>query len=72
MTHAQHRDFTLQPEDVERLANLAGPFDEHLRQLEMRRALSLIAACSRCRRASATSCGTSSCRFAAGVPGRRE
>ena len=36
MSHAQHRDFTLQPEDTERLANLAGPFDEHLRQLEMR------------------------------------
>ena len=31
-----HRDFTLQPEDPERLANLAGPFDEHLRQIELR------------------------------------
>jgi phosphate starvation-inducible PhoH-like protein len=31
-----HRDFTLQPEDAERLANLAGPFDEHLRQIEQR------------------------------------
>jgi phosphate starvation-inducible PhoH-like protein len=31
-----HRDFTLQPEDAERLANLAGPFDEHLRQIETR------------------------------------
>ncbi|HLU13042.1 MAG TPA: PhoH family protein [Arenimonas sp.] len=30
------RDFTLEPEDSERLANLAGPFDEHLRQLELR------------------------------------
>jgi phosphate starvation-inducible PhoH-like protein len=33
--HAQ-RDFTLDPEDAERLANLAGPFDEHLRQIELR------------------------------------
>ena len=31
-----HRDFVLEPQDVERLANLAGPFDEHLRQLELR------------------------------------
>jgi phosphate starvation-inducible PhoH-like protein len=31
-----HRDFTLQPDDAERLANLAGPFDEHLRQIESR------------------------------------
>src|SRR5690606_6613009 len=30
------RDFTLEPEDVERLANLCGPFDEHLRQIELR------------------------------------
>ena len=30
------RDFVLQPEDPERLANLAGPFDEHLRQIESR------------------------------------
>ena len=30
------RDFTLQPEDAERLANLAGPFDGHLRQIESR------------------------------------
>ena len=37
MSNAQtHRDFTLQPEDAERLANLAGPFDEHLRQIESR------------------------------------
>jgi phosphate starvation-inducible PhoH-like protein len=36
MTPAPHRDFVLQPEDAERLANLAGPFDEHLRQLELR------------------------------------
>jgi phosphate starvation-inducible PhoH-like protein len=31
-----HRDFTLLPDDSERLANLAGPFDEHLRQIESR------------------------------------
>src|SRR5690606_32637686 len=31
----QH-DFTLEPADTERLANLAGPFDGHLRQIEMR------------------------------------
>lgn len=30
------RDFTLEPEDVGRLANLAGPLDEHLRQIELR------------------------------------
>ena len=30
------RDFALEPDDVERLANLAGPFDEHLRQIELR------------------------------------
>ncbi len=30
------RDFVLEPEDAERLANLAGPFDEHLRQVELR------------------------------------
>ena len=29
-------DFTLEPADTERLANLAGPFDAHLRQLEIR------------------------------------
>src|SRR5688500_40957 len=34
--HDVHRDFVLEPEDAERLANLAGPFDEHLRQLELR------------------------------------
>jgi phosphate starvation-inducible PhoH-like protein len=34
--HAAHRDFVLEPEDKERLANLAGPFDEHLRQIELR------------------------------------
>ena len=35
-TQPTHRDFTLQPDDAERLANLAGPFDEHLRQIELR------------------------------------
>ncbi len=30
------RDFTLDPEDNARLANLCGPFDEHLRQVELR------------------------------------
>ncbi len=30
------RDFALEPNDSERLANLAGPFDEHLRQIELR------------------------------------
>ena len=30
------RDFTLDPADSERLANLAGPFDAHLRQIELR------------------------------------
>lgn len=37
MTHPPHqRDFTLDPEDNTRLANLAGPLDEHLRQIELR------------------------------------
>jgi phosphate starvation-inducible PhoH-like protein len=31
-----HREFTLEPEDGARLANLAGPFDQHLRQIELR------------------------------------
>ena len=31
-----HHDFTLEPADTERLANLAGPFDGHLRQIELR------------------------------------
>ena len=30
------RDFTLDPADTARLANLAGPFDAHLRQIELR------------------------------------
>ncbi len=36
MTQPAYRDFTLEPDDTERLANLAGPFDQHLRQLELR------------------------------------
>jgi phosphate starvation-inducible PhoH-like protein len=35
MTRPQ-RDFTLDPPDTERLANLAGQFDAHLRQIELR------------------------------------
>lgn len=31
-----HRDFSLEPEDDARLANLVGPFDTHLRQIERR------------------------------------
>jgi phosphate starvation-inducible PhoH-like protein len=31
-----HSDFALEPNDGERLANLSGPFDEHLRQIELR------------------------------------
>ena len=30
------RNFTLEPDDIERLANLSGPFDAHLRQIELR------------------------------------
>jgi len=34
---SQHqRDFALEPADTERLANLTGPFDGHLRQIELR------------------------------------
>ncbi|WP_369348694.1 PhoH family protein [Stenotrophomonas sp. JAG2] len=36
MTALAQRDFTLTPEDNERLANMAGPFDEHLRQVELK------------------------------------
>ena len=36
MNKPVQRDFVLEPEDSERLANLAGPFDEHLRQMELR------------------------------------
>ncbi|MFN3843384.1 MAG: PhoH family protein [Rehaibacterium terrae] len=35
-TPLAQRDFVLEPEDIARLANLAGPFDEHLRQIELR------------------------------------
>ena len=36
MTAITHSDFSLEPADTERLANLAGPFDEHLRQIELK------------------------------------
>ena len=36
MTQPVHRDLALEPNDGERLANLGGPFDEHLRQIELR------------------------------------
>ncbi len=36
MSAHPYRDFTLEPADTERLANLAGPFDAHLRQIELR------------------------------------
>ncbi len=36
MADPLHHDFTLEPEDTERLGNLTGPFDAHLRQLELR------------------------------------
>ncbi|HET6545558.1 MAG TPA: PhoH family protein [Rhodanobacteraceae bacterium] len=36
MTEASRQDFTLEPDDSERLANLCGPFDSHLRQIELR------------------------------------
>lgn len=35
------RDFALDPADPERLANLAGPFDAHLRQIELRRGVEI-------------------------------
>ena len=35
MSNQHQRDFTLEPADTERLANLAGPFDGHLRQVEL-------------------------------------
>ena len=34
-------DFALDPADPERLANLAGPFDAHLRQIELRRGVEI-------------------------------
>src|SRR5512146_2474831 len=36
MTALTHREIVLDPNDGERLANLCGPFDEHLRQIELR------------------------------------
>ncbi len=36
MKSIEHRDFTLSPEDNERLANLCGPFHGHLRQIELK------------------------------------
>ncbi|MEJ7745516.1 MAG: PhoH family protein [Luteimonas sp.] len=36
MTNPQQRDFLLEPADIERIANLNGPFDGHLRQIELR------------------------------------
>jgi phosphate starvation-inducible PhoH-like protein len=37
MTNGLHqRDFSHEPEDNARLSNLCGPFDEHLRQIELR------------------------------------
>lgn len=36
MSELTTHDFSLEPSDGERLANLAGPFDEHLRQIELR------------------------------------
>ena len=36
MSPLNQRDFTLDPVDNVRLANLCGPFDEHLRQIELR------------------------------------
>src|SRR6476620_4584976 len=36
MTDLTHHDFSLEPADGARLANLTGPFDEHLRQIELR------------------------------------
>ncbi|TAL86602.1 MAG: PhoH family protein [Rhodanobacter sp.] len=36
MTELEQRDFALDPEDNARLANLCGPFDAHLREIELR------------------------------------
>lgn len=36
MKNIEHRDFTLSQEDNARLANLCGPFDGHLRQIELK------------------------------------
>ena len=32
----QRLDVVLEPDDAQRLANLGGPFDAHLRQIELR------------------------------------
>jgi len=40
-SHPHSRDFALDPADPERLANLAGPFDAHLRQIELRRGVEI-------------------------------
>jgi phosphate starvation-inducible PhoH-like protein len=39
--HPHRREFALDPADPERLANLAGPFDAHLRQIELRRGVEI-------------------------------
>ena len=36
MTAPDKREFSLEPDDAEQLANLSGPFDAHLRQIELR------------------------------------
>jgi len=36
MSELNQRNFTLDPQDNSRLANMCGPFDEHLRQIELR------------------------------------
>src|SRR5688500_18717543 len=36
MSARSNRDFVLEPADNERPAHLSGPFDEHLRQIELR------------------------------------
>lgn len=36
MTTSVYQDFTLEPNDAERLSNLVGPLDAHLRQIELR------------------------------------
>ena len=33
---SDHHDLVLEPDDAARIANVAGPFDEHLRQIELR------------------------------------
>ncbi|MBP6328054.1 MAG: phosphate starvation-inducible protein PhoH, partial [Dokdonella sp.] len=36
MSKPHRTDFTFEPDDSERLSNLVGPLDEHLRQIELR------------------------------------